>query len=126
MVKHNGNLRTQRGLALIESVVALGVLGMFVVVLLGGVSASARSIAIARENIVAQSLALSQLEYTRSLPFQPPPATYTTMPGVPAGYAVEARAEPYPGGDSNIELIVVTVYRGERVRLVVESLKANW
>lgn len=61
--------RAVRGLSLIEVVVSVGILFVVMIVLLNLVATSVRGTSAAEKRLVAESLALSALEKTRSRPF---------------------------------------------------------
>jgi hypothetical protein len=76
---------------------------------------------------VAENLARSQLEYTKSQTYIPlPNAVYATVTP-PAGYtvAVEAAEILTPSTDTAIEKITVTVSRDGQSLLSVEDFKVN-
>ena len=59
----------QAGFGLVESLLAVAILGSTVFVLLNGLSAGALSVGILQEDITSENLGRTQLEYTKSLPF---------------------------------------------------------
>ena len=61
--------RVVRGLSLLEVVVSAGILFVIMIVLLNLVATSVRGTSAAEKRLVAESIALSMLEKTRSRPF---------------------------------------------------------
>ena len=64
-------LQGQRGIGLIETVVALAILGLVGVAFLNGLSTTSRAVMISQENVAAESLANSQVEYIKTQDYIP-------------------------------------------------------
>jgi len=114
----------QAGVGLVETLVAVAILGVTLVTLLAAISTSSRGVAITEERITAENLARSQLEYAKSEPYLTAPASYATVTP-PAGYTVSAEATSIPEGDSSIQKITVTVTRSSVTLLTVEGYKVD-
>ena len=59
-------LRGQQGIGLIETVVALAILGLIGVAFLNGLTTTSRAVTLSQEKVIAESLAKSQLEHIKS------------------------------------------------------------
>ncbi len=117
-------LQDERGLSLVESLIAVAILGTTAVVFV--VALSTGSIAV-RENdqeVVAQSLARTQLEYTKGYPYDPIPASYPTV-NATAGYAISVNVTATPDTDTDIQKITVTISREGEDILTVVDYKVN-
>lgn len=115
----------QRGFTMVEALVGLAILGIAFVAVLAGMSTAVIAAKKADKRVTAESLAMSQMEYTKSQAFQEAPATYQAFSPLPAGYSVSAEATSIPGYDGDIQKVVVTVsYEGQTVKLL-EDLKVN-
>jgi hypothetical protein len=112
------------GAGLVEVLVAIGITGIAVVGLLAAVSTGSLGVSITDERVSAENLARSQLEFTKSEPFDPTPATYPTITP-PSGYAIGVTAQDIAGGGSAIQLITVTVSRGAETLTVLEGYKVD-
>jgi len=115
----------QKGLGLVETLVAVAILGTSVVAFV--VALSAGSIAAAGEQekeTIAQSLAQTQVEYTKNYPFNPGASTYPTI-AKPAGYTISVGVSSVPGTDVNIQKITVTILRDSVNLLMVSDYKVN-
>jgi len=64
-------LQEQRGIGLTETLVALVILGLIGVVLLNGLSTSSKAVIVSQENVAAESLAISQVEYIKTQGYIP-------------------------------------------------------
>ena len=56
----------QRGVSLIETVIALAILALIGVAFLNGLTTTSRAVMISQENVAAESLAKSQMEYIKT------------------------------------------------------------
>ena len=119
-----GRFNDQQGLGLVETLVAVAILGTSVVAFV--VSLSAGSLAVAEQDTetVAQSLAQTQMEYTKNYAFNPAASTYPTV-AAPAGYSITVGVSPVPGTDSNMQKITVTVLRDGSSAFLVSDYKVN-
>ncbi len=114
----------QQGLGLVETLVAVVILGTSVVAFATGLSAGSVSVREQDEISVTQGLAQTQLEYTKSLNFVPGAVTYPAVTA-PPGYSLSIGVSAVPGTDTNIQKINVTVYHEGSDVLTVEGYKVN-
>ena len=114
----------ERGVALVEALVAAGIAGLALVVFMSGLSTGLLATSHADRLSTAHELARSQLEYTKSSAFAAAPATYATVTP-PAGYTVSSSASAITGGDANIEQITVTVSKDGTTVYTLEGYKVN-
>jgi type II secretory pathway pseudopilin PulG len=115
----------EEGVGLVETLIAVGILGLALTVLLAAVSTGSLAVSRTEERVAAENLARSQLEYTKSQGYLPPPASYLTVTPSPGGYGVVVEAASIPDTNSGIEKITVTVSRDGKTLLVVEDYKVN-
>jgi len=119
----------ERGLTLIEILVALGILAAVAVVFLVGMATSSKAVMVSQERVAVDSLAKSQMEsiksqaYIKRADYDPndPAKRYELInidPDLVAqGYAIaisspqDVISPPVPGSE-NIQRITVTVTRG--------------
>jgi Tfp pilus assembly protein PilV len=114
----------QAGVGLVETLVAVAILGVTLVTLLAAISTGSIGVATTEERVSAENLARSQLEYAKSQPYSTAPASYATVTP-PAGYAISADAISIPEGDSSVQKITVTVTRDGDTLLTVEDYKVD-
>ena len=114
----------QCGLGLVETLIAVAVLGSAVVAFVTGLSAGTLAVNVQDEQVTAQGLAQTQLEYTRSLPYDPEASAYPPI-AAPDGYSLAVQVEPVAGADANLQKIAVTVTRDGESLLTVEGYKQN-
>ena len=129
----------ETGLGLIETLVALAILGSIAVVFLSGLATTAKATLIADKRATAESITRSEMEYVKSqdyviapwlyeLPTTPPTWDAShTLPASYNGYTVNVTAELLDGHepDDGIQKITVTVNRGSKLVLTVEDYKVD-
>ena len=59
-------MKTEKGFSLLETLIALGLLGIIAVGFLSGLSTTFKAVMVSQERVVAESLAKSQLEYIKA------------------------------------------------------------
>ena len=126
LIKRSFSVATkQAGFGLVESLLAVAILGSTVFMLLGGLSTGAVTVGILQEDVVAENLGRTQLEYTKSLPFNAAPYSYQSITEVPEGYTITSDAVAVSERNQNIQRLTITVYRGIEVVYVLEGFKVN-
>jgi prepilin-type N-terminal cleavage/methylation domain-containing protein len=124
----------QRGLTLIETLIALTILAAIGGVFLVGMTTSSRALIVNKDNITAESLAKSQMEYVKSQPYDSThnPPVYGVDPSLNTqGYNILPSAvRLYPqivhtGNDEGLQKITVTITRGEKTVFTLEGYKCN-
>ena len=115
----------QRGIALVEPLVAVAILSVALVLMLGAYSTGSISIRKTDRQITAEHLARSQMEYTKSLAYVAPPTQYQAISPLPTGYVIQTQATTVSGKDGNIEKVTITVsFQGSQIT-VLEGMKLN-
>jgi type II secretory pathway pseudopilin PulG len=114
----------QKGLGLVETLVAVAILGTSVVAFVAALSAGSIAVGEQDEKVVAQSLAQTQLEYTKSYPYDPEATTYPTV-DTPESYVISVDVASIPDTDADIQKITVIISRDSETILTVEDYKVN-
>jgi Tfp pilus assembly protein PilV len=110
MLKTLGQLNSQKGIGLVEALVAVAILGTAVVAFIAALSAGSLSVGEQNRETVAQGMAQTQMEYTKHENYNPSAATYPVL-AVPDTYSVSVDVSAVPGSDENIQKITVTVLK---------------
>ena len=119
------SLHRQDGISLVEVMVALALTGSVVVMSLSSLTTGSKAVGALYEQTMAESVAQSQLEYTKHQDYIPIPANYDTIPSLPSGFTVSVEASDIASRDENIQKIKVTVYRDGDPILFKEDYKVN-
>ena len=112
--------RCESGATLLETVVALAILGTIAVIFLSGLTTTSKAAFIFDEQATAESLARSQMEWAQNADYVYDATQYSPTP-IPSGkdyinYSATITAEPLHNPDDGIQKITVTVKRsGETV-----------
>jgi len=127
----------ERGLTLIETLMALAILGIIAVAFLSGLATTSKATFIVDERATAENLARSQMEYAKSQSYinyaNPDHGNYGLI-ATPTGYSVHITVvpidpdsgQPLPSGqDKGIQKITVTVKHGSKSVLTVEDYKVD-
>jgi len=114
----------ERGFGLVETLAAVAILGVAVVAFVGGLSSGTIAVREANQELVAQSLAQTQLEYVKDYPYEPAATTYPIV-GTTEGYFICVEVGSIPDTDTDIQKITVTISRDEEDILTVEDYKVN-
>jgi prepilin-type N-terminal cleavage/methylation domain-containing protein len=111
----------ERGLTLIEILVALGILAAVAVIFLVGMETSSKAVMVSQERVTADSLAKSQMEYVKSQLYDADyPPVYGLDPdiSIPQGYGIAVTAERWDPvndvlstDDTGLQKITVTITR---------------
>ena len=117
-------IQGQKGLGLVESLVAVAILGTAVTAFIVALSAGSIAVREQEEQVVAQGLAQTQLEYVKSYSYDAEATAYPTV-DMPEGYAISVEVSSVPDTDADIQKITVTISRQAEDILAVENYKVN-
>ncbi len=126
--KVKGWVQDQRGVGLVESLIAVAILGTAVVAFIMALSAGTVAVREGNQQVVAQSLVRTQLEYIKNYPYEPGVDTYPTDPtmDMPGGYTISVEVDSIPeADDTDIQKIGVTISIGDENILTVEDYKVD-
>ena len=113
----------QRGIGLVETLVAVAILGTSVVAFVATLSTGSLAVSEHDQETIAQRLAQNQIEYTKNQVFDP--AGLYTVLATPAGYTVTIATNPVAGADDDMQKITVTVLRDGSGVFEVSGYKVN-
>lgn len=114
----------QKGLGLVEVLVALAILGTTVVAFVIALSTGSLTITEQNKETTAQSLAQTQMEYTKNYAYAAGATTYPVLTP-PATYTVTVGVTTPSGGDTNIQKVTVTVLKDGTSVLILTDYKVK-
>lgn len=126
--------REQSGVTLLETLIALALLGIFVVVFFSAISTGSITMANAEDKVNVDNLARAQLEYIKTCIYDNTNpisyATINTLPApygvtLPAGYTITVTAVPLHGSEDGIQEITVTISKDGQNLLTMKDYKVN-
>jgi len=117
-------LEDEGGWSLVESLVAVAILGTAVTAFILALSAGSIAVRDNDELLVAQKLVQSQLEYIKSQPYDLTGANYTSIE-VPQSYSLSTEVGSVPGTDSDIQKITVIISHDGEELMSVEDYKVD-
>ena len=119
-----------KGVGLIETMIAIALLGIVAVAFLGGISIAFKALFIADERTTAQSLAQSQMEYVKN-------CTYNNTAPIPYEQINDVTSPDYPDytfsvnvtllypPDDGIQKIIITIKHHDKEVLTLEDYKVK-
>jgi prepilin-type N-terminal cleavage/methylation domain-containing protein len=119
----------ESGMTLLETVIALAILGTVAAAFLGGVATSSRGVYTADERATAESLARSQMEWAKNASYSYGATSYSVAP-IPAdkdyiNYSANITAESLHDSDDGIQKITVTIMRSGESVFKLEGYKVD-
>ena len=116
-------------MSFLETLIALAVLGIISVAFLSGLSTTSRAAVISDRRVTAESLARSQMEAVKQVPYVSGASQYTPTQ-IPSdesytGFSVTITAEPLESPDDGVQKITVTVLRFGTDFYVLQGYKVD-
>ncbi|HSW59090.1 MAG TPA: type II secretion system protein [Dehalococcoidales bacterium] len=118
-------LKNQSGIGLVESLVAIAILGVSAVAFITGLSTGAVSVNTLDQEVTAHRLMTSQMEELKAERYDSSGRSYQIIK-TPANYSISLNVKTIENSDSDLQSITVSVsYRGSLLSKL-ETYKANW
>jgi prepilin-type N-terminal cleavage/methylation domain-containing protein len=117
-------MRGQRGMTLVESLVAIAIMGGVLVVMILAMSGGALAVGENQQEAAAQEIARSQMEYVKSCDYNSVATTYPTVTA-PAGYSISVGVTSVPGTNTDIQKVTAGIYRDGSLVMTVSDYKVN-
>ncbi len=112
-------IKGEKGISLVETIVALGLLGIVSAVFLGSIGTAAKATMVDENQATAECLARSQIEYIKGLAYDYYATEYPADPtlDIPSGWVIpNPAAEALHGSEDGIQKVTITVqHDGETV-----------
>jgi type II secretory pathway pseudopilin PulG len=117
-------LRNQSGMSLLEALVSIALLGGIILVMVFAMSGGILSVGENAEEVTAQELARSQMEYIKSCAYAPGATTYPIV-DLPADYTISVGVESVPETNEDIQKVTANISRGGELIMTVTDYKVN-
>ena len=122
-------LRREAGVTLMETVIALAILGTVSVTFLNGLTTTSRSVFMTDERSTAESIAQTQMEWVKNASYDYGATTYSPAP-IPDGkdylnYAAVITTAPLDTPDDGIQKVTVTIQRASKNVFQLEGYKVD-
>lgn len=119
----------ETGISLLETLIALAILGVIAAVFLNGLAISSKTNILTDERSTAENLARIQMEWVKASDYTVNASAYTpVIPPVSsdyAGFATDISAEPVNTPDDGIQKITVTISHSDEQVFVLEGYKVD-
>jgi type II secretory pathway pseudopilin PulG len=109
---------------MIEMMIAVAIVGTAMLAVVSAFSTASKNAQFIEEAATAQWLATSQIELVRAATFVATPGTYAAV-AAPTGFAVTNATSAVSGGDSNIQIVTVTVTENGDTVFEASTMKVN-
>jgi type II secretory pathway pseudopilin PulG len=114
----------EKGMTMLEGLVAIGILGGVVITMIFAMSGGALSVNENEEEVTVQNLARTQMEYIKSCPYTVNATTYPPI-STPPGYSISVGVKAITGRDSNIQNVTANISREGKLLMSVTDYKVN-
>ena len=118
------NAAGERGFVMIEMMLAVAIVGTAMLAVVTAFSTASKQAQFVDTAATAQWLATSQIELVRAATFVPTPGTYAVVTA-PTGFAVTNATSAVTGGDTNIQIVTVTVTENGAAVFESSTMKVN-
>jgi type II secretory pathway pseudopilin PulG len=123
-----GRLGDQAGIGLVETLVAIALLGVAMTSFVTDLSAGTIAVKIQNENTTAQGLAQTQMEVIKAAPYDKSGKSYRAVEA-PEGYDIDIAIDPAvdeKGNDKKtIQKVSVTILHNGEAIITLEDFKVN-
>ena len=116
--------RNERGISILEELIALALIVLALTVFLGGLSVGSAGVGVVHKRVSSENLARAGLEHIKNVPYDTLGAYEDDLLDVPVdavpGYSLMVATQTL---DTNLQLITITVKSGEQTAFVMEGYK---
>lgn len=116
----------EKGLSLVETLVTIAIIGVVCVAFAVALSTGSLAVSESDQEVTAQSLAQTQMEYIKGYSYTPGATTYPTV-NTTDNYSISVAVTSAnnTNNDPNIQKVTATILRGGQTLLTVEDYKVN-
>jgi len=128
ILSDGGQMRSTKGISLMETAIALAIMGVVAVAFLSGAGTSLKSASIASKQTTAESLVISEVEYVKTCAYQYSASEYPVDPDIdiPVGWSIPPPlVELVHATDDGIQKVTVTAEHNGREILSISTYKVD-
>jgi hypothetical protein len=114
----------EHGITLVEAAVSVLLLGGGVLTMILTMSGGALAVQVNDEEVTAQALARSQMEYIKECSYNPFAVTYPAV-DAPDDYSIDVTVAAVPGANANIQKVTAVIERAGKTLITIEDYKVN-
>jgi type II secretory pathway pseudopilin PulG len=121
-------MKDDSGFVFIETILAIAILGLVAVFFLGSIGTATKATISSGEQVTAESLARSQIEYVKSCNYQYSATEYPVDPTleIPYGWSITSiSVEPLHCTDDGIQKVMITVKQGGQTKFTAVTYKMD-
>ena len=116
--------KDEGGLSLVEALVTIAVIGVALVAFSIALSTGSLAVNESDQEVTAQSLARTQMEYIKGCTYDPYATTYPAV-DTTDNYSISVAVTSVPDADNNIQKVTATISKDAVVLLTVEDYKVK-
>ena len=117
-------LRNERGISILEELIALAIIALSLTIFVGGLSVSSAGVGTVHKRVSSENLARAGLEQIKNVPYEIGEGAYEAaiaeVPVPVSGYSLVVATQTLT---NSLQLITITVMSGEQTAFVMEGYK---
>jgi len=116
--------KDEGGISLVEALVTIAVIGVALVAFSIALSTGSLAVNESDQEVTAQSLARTQMEYVKGCAYDPYATTYPAI-DTTDNFSISVAVTSVPGANINIQKVTATISKNAVVLLTVEDYKVK-
>jgi type II secretory pathway pseudopilin PulG len=116
--------KDEGGISLVEAIVTIAVIGVALVAFSIALSTGSLAVNESDQEVTAQSLARTQMEYVKGCAYDPYATTYPAV-DTTENFSISVAVTSVPGANINIQKVTATISKNAVVLLTVEDYKVK-
>ena len=114
----------EKGMTMLEGLVAIGILGGVLMTMIFAMSGGALAVKENGQELTVQNLARNQMEYIKSYPYTVNATTYPKI-SAPPGYSISVGVKTVPNTNNNIQKVTANISRNSVLLMTISDYKVK-